>query len=579
MSLRRSTISTALLIFSAVVVLGGVVRLVGLSWPPLSDAEAQSALPALSPTAASAEFDGPGEVEASSGAYQVLTAAAFSVFGSGESSARLIPALFGASLVAVPLLVRRRIGASHAALTMLLLALSPTLVGASRSALDPVIGAFGVSLALASPFTERDGRLRAVMLGVGGGLALASGPSVWFGLSGLLLGAAGAWIVGRVPGGQGLPAWRPAYPRMTIIVALVSALVIASGAGFYVSGISTIFAALSRWLSGWGTQEPLQPAALALAALAYEPLLCLLGVVGAALAFRRGDRLGQASGYWAAGEFAMLLLYPGRRPELIIWLAIPLAYLGGLSLRSLLAALPRSHSRRAVILLGAACIVLAAFSFLQLRAEEQGRFAGLSFGGVPMGFMLPSLAGLLAAALIVLFGLGWSWRDALISAAGSAVLVLSVLSIASLTRISFGDSAAGAKELWRPSGSTAGVPRMLHTLKLASQAQTGFDGLMEVRRLDVTAPSVLWALHSFPRPSAEEVLNGVISPAVVAHEMDVPPEMEREYIGQTLTLRERWGWSGPLPPDTIRWLVTGDVPVIQDQWLVMIRADVFGSEE
>jgi hypothetical protein len=579
MSLPRSTISTALSVFSAILLLGAAARLVGLNWPPLSDAEAQSALPALSPTAAPAEFDGSGGMVASSGAYQVLTAAFFSLFGASESSARLVPALFGGLLVAVPLLMRRRIGDSQAALIMLLLAISPTLVGASRSALDPVIGAFGVSLALASPFAGRGGRLEAVLLGIGGGLALASGPSVWFGLSGLLVAGVAAWIAGRVSQTQGLPAWEPAHSRMTIILALVSALVIASGAGFYFNGISTIFTAFSRWVSGWGTPEPLHPATMALAALAYEPLLCFLGLAGAAMAFRRGDRLGQASAYWAGGELVLLLLYPGRRPELIIWLAIPLAYLGGLSLRSLMAQLPRSHSRRTVILLGAACIVLAAFAFLQLRAEEQGRFAGVSLAGAPMGFVLALLAGLLAVGLIVLFGLGWSWRDALISAAGSAALVLLVLSIASLSRISFGDSAAGAKELWRPSASTAGVPRMLHTLAIASQAQTGFDSLMKVQRLDVTAPSILWALHAFPRLSTEEVLNGVTSPAVVAPEVDVPPEMERGYIGQTLALREHWGWSGALPPDTIRWLITGDAPVIQDRWLVMIRADIFGAEE
>jgi hypothetical protein len=580
MSVRRSAISAAAVVFSVAIILGAVPRFIHLDWPPLSDGEANFALPALSRIADSAPFVDPAQAPApASAVYQVLTSLVFNLFGPSDAGARLVPAFFGALLVAMPLLLRRRIGPSRAALTMLLLALSPTLVGASRLAGDAVIGAFGVSFGLAALSASWGGKSTAVMLGIGVGLALAGGPSTWFGVSGLLIGAIAFWAMGRLTGTLALPNWRPPYLRLMITVALISAVGIASGAGISFRGLSSIFSSLSNWLSGWGMTEPIRPLTLGIASLAYEPLLWFLGIAGGVLAFRKADALAQASVYWVAGELVMILIYPARQPENIIWLAIPLAFLGGLSLGSMLDALPQLDSRRAVPLLGGACLVLAAFAILQLRAEAQGRFAGLSFAGIPMGLLLPLLASLLAAALILLFGLGWSWRDARMSAGCSAALVLLALSLASLSRISFGESAGGAAELWRPSGSTAGIPLMLDSLELASQAQTGFDTLMDVQVIDGISPALTWALRAFPRPSMQDALQGIPAPAAIAPETALTPEMSEGYIGQTLTLRERWGWDGALPPNALRWLVLGDGPVVQDRWVMLIRADVFGREE
>lgn len=580
MSLRRSAVTVGTVVITAAILLGAGLRFIDLDWPPLSDAEAQFALPALSPTASPApSVAPPQEMAAPSAIYQVLTSLIFSLFGAGEGGARLVPACFGALLVALPLLIRRRLGDSRTAFTMLLLALSPTLVAASRSAIDSLIGAFGISLAAASPLISRDERRGAILLGIGGGLTLAAGPSAWFGMAGFLLGAVGFWAARRLPGDRALPEWRPSDLRLSIIIALVTAVGVASGAGIYLRGVSSLFTSLSSWLLGWGAGEPLRPLTVAIASLVYEPLLWFLGVVGAVMAFRTGDRLGQAGAFWAVGEFAMLLIYPGRQPAMIVWLAIPLAFLGGLSLRNLLESLPGAVSRRAVALLSFACIILSAFAILQLRAEAQGRFADLNFAGIPMGLLLPLLAGLLGVALILLFGLGWSWREAWMSAGAAAVVVLLALSVASMSRISFGDSAAGAGELWRPSASTAGIPLMLDSLELASQAQTGFDARMEVRVIDGLPPSIAWALRAFPRPSTADLLEGTAAPAAIAPETALLPEMQDQYIGQTLSLRERWGWDGVLPPGALRWLALGDAPTVQDRWVMLIRADVFGGEE
>ncbi len=64
------------------------------------------------------------------------TAAVYWLLWAGDATARLLPALFGTALVAVPIMLRRHLGRTGTLVTSLLLALSPTMLYFSRFARD-----------------------------------------------------------------------------------------------------------------------------------------------------------------------------------------------------------------------------------------------------------------------------------------------------------------------------------------------------------------------------------------------------------------------------------------------------------
>ncbi len=77
------------------------------------------------------------------GPFQFIgTALVFVLFGDSDYTARVLPALFGTALVALPLFLRRDLGRTGTLISMLLLAVSPTLLYFSRFAREDIYVAF-----------------------------------------------------------------------------------------------------------------------------------------------------------------------------------------------------------------------------------------------------------------------------------------------------------------------------------------------------------------------------------------------------------------------------------------------------
>ena len=77
------------------------------------------------------------------GPFQFIgTALVFLVFGDSDYTARVLPALFGTALVALPFFLRGYLGRTGALITSLLLAVSPTLLYFSRFAREDIYIAF-----------------------------------------------------------------------------------------------------------------------------------------------------------------------------------------------------------------------------------------------------------------------------------------------------------------------------------------------------------------------------------------------------------------------------------------------------
>jgi predicted membrane-bound mannosyltransferase len=124
---ERITIAHALL--GLILLAAGLMRLVNLGKLPLSPAEAEAALAVW-------QFWQAGEatITPTSPAYFLLTLLITPVLGFSDATVRLIPALAGLGLVALPWLLRRQIGTIAALTGSLLLAVSPLATITARTA-------------------------------------------------------------------------------------------------------------------------------------------------------------------------------------------------------------------------------------------------------------------------------------------------------------------------------------------------------------------------------------------------------------------------------------------------------------
>ncbi len=157
------------------------LRFLHLGALPLSDFEANWALQALQITQGLKPAIGPNP------AYVHLTAFLFYIFGATNFLARFWPALAGSALVLAAWFLRGRLGRIPALILAFGLAIDPGLVAMSHLAGGPMLA---IVFLVLTALMWMDGRRAAA--GLFAGLALLSGPSVWFGLAGVGL----AWVFG-----------------------------------------------------------------------------------------------------------------------------------------------------------------------------------------------------------------------------------------------------------------------------------------------------------------------------------------------------------------------------------------------
>lgn len=141
---KRAELTVADGLFLLPLILGGVLRLVNLGVIPLSPTEAANAISAWQlwqPAAMSA-------AAATSSAYVSLTGLLLPILGGSDAIARLVPALAGMGILLLPWLLRQRLGPIGTLVAGLLLAFSPTLVLASRTADGSTLGLLAGGLLL-----------------------------------------------------------------------------------------------------------------------------------------------------------------------------------------------------------------------------------------------------------------------------------------------------------------------------------------------------------------------------------------------------------------------------------------------
>jgi hypothetical protein len=577
MTKRLARVRIEVLLYVLLAVVAAWLRLAKLDWPPLNDVEAAQALTALQGTSDAAPLWGEVDAEPStSSSYQVLTRLIFQLIGPSDAAARIIPALIGLALVFIPLLLRRRLGMGRALATAWLLGLSPTFIAASRTASGTTLAAFGL-LAAVGVALSPDIKARGIWIALALGLTLASGAEAIMALIGLSVAAVVARLqesgIGPV---EPTEDTKPDSPRMLWLVPLV-AVAIAGGFGLYLKGISGLFDSLASWVTGWTNPSGVSQLTVWAMLLFYEPLILMLGIGGAVLAWRRQDTWGYAALSWAAVAMVLASFYPARQPSDVVWAVIPLILLAGDALARLVEQWAETRAGVAVAGLAAMILVVVIYGYLQLAGYSTGYYINPESAQMIFLFVVAAVA--LLASGILLFGLGWSWGLAWRGASATAFILLLALSISAGYQLAFSPSAASGRELWRPQSSTIGTLLLVDTLQSLSVAQTGRVEYLEMEVSPDITPGLIWALRDFGQAKVMDRFGEVSSSVVLVPEYAAVPGLTDDFVGQVIVVAERWGWIGALPADLATWWIRRAAPALGERWLLFVQPEAFGLED
>lgn len=283
--------------------------------------------------------------------FAILDSAGFFLFGVTDAVARVAPALLGLGILGLLLLFRPFIGREAVSATAVLVAISPTLVFASRT-VDPMILVGFCSLLLVGSVLraglgERTGAGVVAIAGTAAAGLVGSGPE---GISALVAVGIALLVAGvsDTPTRLGLRGTFGSLRSLAVFAgALVALLLVAFS---HVLSDLGALSGLPDTFQAWWRMVSRQPSSTSgqyflLAPLLYELLAVVLAVV-ALLRQRRGmgeddpGRLGTSLfSVWLVAAVVLQILTSGRQPDQLSLVALPLLLLAGQGLGSLASAI------------------------------------------------------------------------------------------------------------------------------------------------------------------------------------------------------------------------------------------------
>lgn len=584
---RRPVVTIETAGYIGFALLAAALRLYQLGAAPLSAGEASEALaawrlvrPGLAPpTPASPLLFG-------------VMAFLFVVANASDGAARLLPALAGSALVLTPALFRQWLGRGGALMAAAILALSPSMIYASRLASSEVLALFcGVVLvaALLAALRSEDGRwlyIGAVALGLG----LVSGPLIYSTLAASLFTGLVLWPMAREEArANALAAYANARntPGLLARLGVTLAVTVFLGATAlmaFPAGLGTAGDVLATWIAGFaGTRwiaYPVQLLAL------YEPMALVLGIGGLLLmevrARQRGVGAGPGPALWprilglgALAALMLMILRRGGAPGEILLVVYPLALLAGPLVADVLEGLRRVAQREAAWGLAAALILIAATSaiYLGLYAEQVGLSVEQASPRLLLALLLP-LMGLALVALTVTWERSL-WRPAVAVLIG--LLTLYTLGTGwGLAQLRPNDP----REPWVQQPTSDQVRMLVSVLEEASRQRLGMANELPVTVQQTGDDVLAWYLRDFANVTLTDRLGAqVTTPAVITVESGQPPALGGAYAGTDFVLRTRLLPERPNETDWIRWLATRTGMLAQPDTRVVlwIQAPVSGQ--
>lgn len=336
------------LVVTLALIAGALLRLIRLDAYVLGEHEANWAYDAWS-LFQGRPLPGSGQVPDTSPLFLIVEALSFFLFGVTDAIARFGPALFGLGILALLLCLRPFVSRFTLVGMMIMTAVSPTLVYASRT-IDPAIAVAFSSLLFIVALLRAG---RAASMGTSGGWIVLAG----FGAAGILAGGPEG-VTALIAIVAGLIATSVMDSRdegivrasIGILTRSLSNLLLLAGS-FVLSlvvlftrlfsdidalgGILTTFADWGRMIASRST--PLPPSFFLYAILLYEILAVVFAIV-AAVTGPDDNRAGQRQlnpalfGVWFLVSLLFHSFASGREAEQTVLVALPLVLMGGMGL-------------------------------------------------------------------------------------------------------------------------------------------------------------------------------------------------------------------------------------------------------
>lgn len=552
---RASVVVTAeMVMYAAILGVAAILRLWNLAASPLSAREAAQAI---------AAFDGvsmpPGGSPVLFGINQVL----FGLFGATvtDGGVRLAAAVIGTIMVLLPFLFRSHIGRYGALGAALMLAVSPTLVAASRS-LDGSIVAAACALATIGfglRYFTMQKRIDLIGLAIAIGLGLTSGPGlITIGL--VLLPALSIvyyWIASDEDRARVQQLRREAHTwRDALLIGGVTCLLAATGLFLRPTGLANVPESMSAWLGAWSALDSIGALRLFQILIVYEPLIVFFGLAGLFMSLRRVSGLIMLLSVWTIGAFMVALLQPGRQVLDLVLVLTPLALLGGVLIDRLAHDLEQHGAWKAEGLFWLVAAVV--LGFVAINAAQTA--TGIVSSGLVLGMPLSSswslslgtllLAVVIGAVFVLLIG----WQATLRAATVTLFVLLAVISFSSAWNLTQMRAGNPRELMWGPTTTSLEVSALREAIEAASKRRTGF---LDQARVAVTLPQddpvIRWTLRNFKQAQYNAVVSD-LAPIIVAPQGSTfPPFVPDAYQGMPFHTETLWEPSQLTDNDLLRW--------------------------
>lgn len=547
-------------VYLAILAASAFLRLYELGKLPLNPDEAEAAWSAwrfLQPGVEQLAFNSP--------AYFAATLLPAQLFGFSDGVMRLVPAVAGIGIVALPWLLRKRLGNIGSLTLAGLLAISPLNGAVSRMAGGDSIALFAALLFVISWVRFRDSGhsrwLTTLLMALGVGLA-SSG--LFYGALATLLTAVGAQslssqssakiklgLTDRIPGRDGL------------LISAGTFLAVSSILFLYPAGLSASSRLLVSWLARFslrgGFEQLINPF---LTLGRYELPLFMPGIVAVVWAITGNRRMARFCIYWLFALIVLIVVQPGYTQNAL------LALVPGYLLVSMLANdLLRERMGGATWL--SVLIVPTSGMLILVNVARYSRAA--AFNPQELAHLWVAVM-IFAVALAALYFIG-SWD------AGAAVRGAFIGWILFLSFYSWGtgwwlahEAANDPRARWIEVGTDDDTLLLRDVVERISQQATGASTTLDIYSM-VDSHALRWYLRDFPGLSFGDVLPEGSDPTVIISGSQTVVAPGSDYLGADFGLEQRGSMpldsGGPSPfLEAIRWWL------FHDSTIGVSRADV-----
>jgi hypothetical protein len=559
------TLEHAFYILALAIAVG--LRFLHLAALPLSEFEANWALQAMQIARGLKPAIGPNP------AYVHLTSLLFYVFGATTFLARFWPALAGSLFVLAAWSLRSRFGRIPALILAYGLAIDPGLVAISRLAGGPMLAITFLGLTVVMWMSDR----RAAA-GLFAGLSVLSGPSLWFGLTGVGL----AWLFGSAVGRKVPPQVKengadseavpqparlnPQGLRTALFWAIGTLVVVGSLLFFSPKGLPAFVASLGTFLRGWWTLSGVQLWQPLLALPAYEILPLVFGIAGLLRGLLKRDTNTLHLGIWALASLLLVMIYPARQTADLAWALLPLWMLAAIELG-------RHFDYKNANLWELAGTVTVVMAFLVFGWLNLAKVTNMDWSSdlVRTRLWLVAAVLLLIVLSLLLVGTGWSLSVAVLGGVWSALIALTLFTIAMST------GAAGLREpltveLWQPEPRTGRVDILLKVAAQISDLNRGYADQLPLTILNENSPALLWLFRDWNVRAVGELSPDATPELIITPSGNL--SLSAKYRGEALVLHEAADWSRASAADWLKWFMYRQMPLVRDNVILWVRSDL-----